>query len=299
MLWLDSGGFNLILAKEASQRGIPVICMFSPSAWAYGQSRAVKLAQRVKLLLAVLPFEADFYRKFGTNVTYVGHPLFDRVKSSTTAANFREQHQITSDQKLLALLPGSRRQEVAGLLPVMLEAAVKLNDPTLRLMIPVAASIDREWLQALVAEYPLSVELLNGGSYELLDAADAAILASGTATLEAAILNAPMVVVYRVSKLSYFIYRCLEAAEYKERSFIALPNLIAGKRIVTELTQEHLTAENITKAIRPILYDEGVNQSLRAQLHEVKELIGPAGVMARAAKLIIQLLDEQIEPKEQ
>lgn len=290
MIWLDSGGFNLVLAKEAKKRGIPVICMFSPSAWAYWERRAVKLAERVRLLLAVLPFEADFYRKFGTAVRYVGHPLLDRVRATMGAVEYRNSLGLKPDQKLLALLPGSRRQEVAQLLPLMLDAVAQLGDASLKVALPVAASIDRLWLESLLAASATPVLVVSGQAYDLLAAADAAVIASGTATLEAAILNTPMVIVYQVSRLSYFIYRRLESAERKLRPWIGLPNLIAGREIVPEVLQEHLTPVNIRQALQPILYDPAQNARIRRELTDVRLKLGPGQVMEQAAEIIGELL---------
>jgi lipid-A-disaccharide synthase len=290
MIWLDSGGFNLALAKEAKQRGIPVVCMFSPSAWAYGQDRAVKLAERVKLLLAVLPFEADFYRKFGTNLIYTGHPLIDRVKNDREPAAYRGDLGITPGQKLVVLMPGSRRQEIERLLPPMLEAAVNLDrELKIQWFLPLAASIDRDWLDSFIKEYSVSVNVITSDVYNLLAAADGAIISSGTATLEAAILNTPMIIIYRISKLSYMIYKSLETAEHKANFMVGLPNFVMKRKIVPELLQEDLTPTKIAEQLRLILNDPQYNQQMRQQLKQVKELIGPPGVMERAAGLIVEL----------
>jgi lipid-A-disaccharide synthase len=292
VIWLDSGGFNLVLAKEAKARGIPVVCMFSPSAWAYGANRAVKLAERVRLLLAVLPFEADFYRKYGAAVKYVGHPLLDRVQNAMSPAEYRDQVGAAPGEKLVALLPGSRRQEIAKLLPVMLDAISGMNDSSLKLVLPVAGSIDRGWLETFLAAYSLQVTVTSGNVYDLLAAADAAVIASGTATLEAAILNTPMVIIYRVSALSYFIYERMETPEHRANRLIGLPNLIAGRAVVPEVLQKELTADNVRKALEPILHDPETNAGIRRELDAVKEKIGPPGVMERAAGMIKELIIE-------
>lgn len=292
MLWLDSAGLNLILAKQAKERGIPVVCMFSPSAWAYGQDRAVKLAQRVKLLLAVWPFEADFYRQFGTNVIRVGNPLIDRVKNDLTPAEYRRSLNIEPNRKLLALLPGSRRQEVARLLPTMLEAAsVLTKEYPLHLVIPVAASIDRVWLESILAQYPVVCTVTSGGVYNLMAAADAAVIASGTATLEAGLMQTPMVIVYRISKLSLFIYRQLQTREQKQKPvMIGLPNLVMGRKIVPELTMDEMNAANIIKHLKEYLDNPQRQAQVKQDLAEVRERCGPPGVMPRAAALIVELL---------
>jgi lipid-A-disaccharide synthase len=292
-LWLDSGGLNLVLAKAAQERGIPVVCMFSPSAWAYGQDRAVKLAERVRLLLAVLPFEADFYRKFGANAVYVGHPLIDRVRNDLNPDEYRTSLGIEPDRKLIALLPGSRRQEVSRLLPVMLEAMTGLaQDQNLQIVLPVAASVDRARLEAILAQYPVSCRVTGGGVYNLMAAADAAVIASGTAALEAAIMGLPMVIVYQVSKLSYFIYKRMQAPEHKTNyPFIGLPNLVAGRPVVPEVIQENLNAANICRNVRSYLDQPEHLARVKRELQMIKEKVGPPGVMPRAAGLIAELLE--------
>lgn len=291
MIWLDSGGFNLVLAKEAKKRGIPVVCMFSPSAWAYGEDRAVKLADRVRLLLAVLPFETKFYQKFGVETIYVGHPLLDRVKSEMTPEEFRQKNGLGPEQKLLAIMPGSRRQEVANLLPLMLEAVTEISkDCPVKVMLPIAASINRPWLDDIISRFPLSVRVIDDNAYNLLAAADAAVIASGTATLEAAILNVPTVVIYKVSKLSYFIYKRLETQEHKNKPWISLPNLIAERPLFPEVIQKSLNPANIAKALQPLLLNQEENRNIRNGLTEVRNLIGPPGVMTRAATIIRDLL---------
>lgn len=295
MIWLDSGGLNLILAKAAKERGIPVVCMFSPSAWAYGQDRAVKLAQRVKLLLAVLPFEADFYRKFGANAIHVGHPLIDRVKNELEPEVYKASLGIDPQQKLIALLPGSRRQEVYRLLPVMLEAASALAGAfPLQLVLPVATSIDRAWLERIVEQYPVACTVTTGGVYNLLAAADAAVIASGTATLEAALLQTPTVIVYQMSKLSFFIYKRLESPEHRGKPIMfGLPNLILDRKVLPELIFEELNAVNIMKHLEDYLGNPNHLAQVKQDLAEVKALCGPPGVMARAAGLIAELLESE------
>lgn len=293
VIWLDSGGFNLKVAKEAKNLGIPVVCMFSPSAWGYWESRAVKLSERVKLLLAVLPFEADFYRKFGANATYIGHPLIDRVVSSEPEA-FRKRIGINPGQQLVALMPGSRRQELANLLPVMLEAAAELNKVLdIQWVLPLAGSIDQEFLDSIVDQYQVELIIIHEGVYDLLAAADGAVISSGTATLEAAISNTPMVIVYRLSKLTLSIYRMLQTKEQRAKGLplIGLPNIIMGREIVPELKQEKFTSDNVARELRHMLNNSDYNAKLRKELREVRELIGPKGVMARAAKEIATLIE--------
>lgn len=286
VIWLDSGGFNLMVAKAAKELGIPVVCIFSPSAWAYGWKRAVKLAERVTLLLAVLPFEAEFYRRFGVNTVYIGHPLLDRVKPERSPEELRHALELVESEKLVVLMPGSRRQEIERLLGPMLTAAAAIDrDQFVKWILPVAASLDRQWLEALIAKYPVRVKPVSGITYDVLAAADAAVIASGTATLEAAILGTPMVVAYKVSRLSILIYAMLENKDHRGKTWrIALPNLILDRDAVPEFIQKEMTPKNIYRALREILIDPERNQEVRRELNEVKRLIGPPGVMERAAR---------------
>lgn len=289
VIWFDSGGFNLLLAKEAKQRGIPVICMFSPSAWAYGEDRAVKMAERIKLLLAIFPFEADFYRKFGVNAVSVGHPLIDRVKNDLPPEDYRRLLGVKPGQKLVGLLPGSRHQEILRLLGPMLEAALLINrELDVKWVLPKAASLDRDWLEAIARQYPVEVEIRDGDVYNLLAAADGAVVASGTASLEAAILNVPIVIVYRVSKLSFFIYRQLASPQFKKQMMVGSPNIIMGRMVLPELLQDNVNASKIAEHLRRILTDPAYNRRIREDLTTMRELIGPPGVMERAAGLILK-----------
>jgi lipid-A-disaccharide synthase len=294
VIWLDSGGFNLMVAKAAKERGIPVVCIFSPSAWAYGWKRAVKLAERVELLLAVLPFEAEFYRGFGVNTVYIGHPLLDRVKPERNQEEVRHALDLVESEKLVVLMPGSRRQEIERLLGPMLTAAAAIDrDQFVKWVLPVAASLDRKWLETLIAKYPVQVKPVSGITYDVLAAADAAIIASGTATLEAAILGTPMVVAYKVSKLSVFVYKMLENKDHRGKPWrIALPNLILDRDVVPEFIQKETTPKNIYRALREILTEPERDETIRRELDEVKCLIGPPGVMERAARQCVDLINK-------
>lgn len=293
VIWLDSWAFNILLAKEAKKMGIPVVCMFSPSAWAYGQGRAVKMADRIKLLLAVFPFEADFYRQFGIEVESVGYPLIDRVKNDLNPQVYRDRLGLYPGQKLVALLPGSRRQEILRLLGPMLEAA-KIIDPEQRIkwVLPQAASISREDLEPIIRQYSVDLVIRDGDVYNLLAAADGAVIASGTATLEAALLNTPAVVIYQVSKISFNIYRRLASPQFKKEMTVASPNLILGRKVYPELLQENVTGTNIALYLRKILNDLEYNSQMRKDLKTVREMIGPPGVMERAAGLILKEINQ-------
>ncbi len=287
-IWLDSGGFNLLLAERAKRLSIPVVCLFSPSAWAYGKKRAVRMAECVSHLAAVLPFEADFYRRFGLKVTYIGHPLLDRVKTAISREQWRREQGIKDGEKVAVLMPGSRQQEIRNHLPVMLAAAEKLQteEDGWKFFLPRAATVEKTHLTPYLTAFSGRINVVDENVYSLLAAADLGVLSSGTATLEAALLGLPVVVVYRVSRLSAFLYRRLQNKENRGREVtIALPNLIAGRKILPELLQDDLTPENLTAAMKELL-KEDYRAAIKAEYEKIRQQLGPSGVMARAARVV-------------
>ncbi len=291
MVWVDFGGFNVLLAEQAAALSIPVVCLFPPSAWAYSKGRAARVAGCVTHIASVLPFEADFYREYGLKVTYVGHPLIDRVKPAVEPERWRQSYYVKAEEKVILLMPGSRRQEVQQLLPVMLEAIAQIaaGEEKLRFFLPVAPTIGRELIGSYLAAYPGLVSLVDSAdAYNVMAAADLGILASGTATLEAALLGLPMVVVYRLSGVSAFLFKILMNEEKKkEPLMVALPNLIKRRRVIPELIQHDLTPENLVAQFRLLLETEGLRAEIRKELSELSALLGPPGVMERVATIVV------------
>lgn len=290
VVWVDFGGFNLRLAEAAKEYGIPVVCIFSPSAWAYGKKRAARMAGSVTHLAAIFPFEADFYREFGLKVTFVGHPLLDRVKATVQPEEWRHTYGIEDGETVIVLMPGSRRQEIGNLLPVMVKAAaelVKIRE-RIRFFLPLAPSIERELIRPYLAGFTGEIKIIDGKeTYNLMAAADFGIIASGTSTLEAAIMQLPMVVIYRVSPLSAFIYRRLANKEYKSRPLmIAQPNLIAGRLIVPELVQEDLTPGRLFLTTHKLL-KKSERETMKKELIEMRKKLGSPGALRRAAQIIL------------
>ncbi|NLY90358.1 MAG: lipid-A-disaccharide synthase [Firmicutes bacterium] len=292
VVWVDFGGFNVLLAERAAALSIPVVCVFPPSAWAYGKGRAVRLARYVTHLASVLPFEANFYRSYNVKkVTYVGHPLVDRVKPRQTPEEWRTAHGVSAEEKVILLMPGSRKQEVQTLLPVMLEAAAEVaaEHQGLRFMLPVAPTIDPGSIQAILDSYPgVKVETKDREeTYDLMAAADLGILASGTATLEAALLGLPIIVTYRVAKISAFLYRTLMNKERQSQPLmVSLPNFIKGRVVVPELIQDELTPARLASEIRSFLAEPERGAAIRQELQGIREILGPPGVMDRIATIV-------------
>jgi lipid-A-disaccharide synthase len=286
-LLIDSPDFNLRLAKRLKQLRIPVAYFIGPTVWAWRTYRVKQIARDIARMLVILPFEAAFYAKHGVEARYVGNPLADelrRLPAGADRAGAREAVFGAPVEKVLALLPGSRLQEIHRLWPPMLAAARKLQAsmPGLRLVVPIASTLER----ALFGYAP-DVQFVASAS-QALAAADAAIVASGTATLEAALAGVPQVVVYRTSWLSWMIGRMLIRVR-----FISLPNLLAGKALVPELLQSRCTATNIAEALSPLLTDGPEREAQLEGLRAVRaELLPPGAPSAsrRAAEEVLALL---------
>jgi lipid-A-disaccharide synthase len=286
-LLIDSPDFNLRLAKRLKQLRIPVAYFIGPTVWAWRTYRVKQIARDIARMLVILPFEAAFYAKHGVEARYVGNPLADelrRLPAGADRAGAREAVFGAPVEKVLALLPGSRLQEIHRLWPPMLAAARKLQAsmPGLRLVVPIASTLER----ALFGYAP-DVQFVASAS-QALAAADAAIVASGTATLEAALAGVPQVVVYRTSWLSWMIGRMLIRVR-----FISLPNLLAGRALVPELLQSRCTATNIAEALSPLLTDGPEREAQLEGLRAVRaELLPPGAPSAsrRAAEEVLALL---------
>lgn len=276
-LLIDSPDFNLRFAKQLRRLRVPVAYFIGPTVWAWRRSRVHRIARDVARMLVILPFEADFYARHGVPVTYVGNPVADAHRGHALSVRRKEN--------VLALLPGSRLQEIRRLWPPMLEAGRELQreNPALRLVVPVAPTIDRSLLG-----FAPDVELVDGAP-EALASATAAVVASGTATLEAALALTPMVVVYRTSWLTWTIGRMLVRVP-----FISLPNLLARRALVPELLQSACTAGRIAAAVRPLLANGPEREAQIAGLRAVREELAPEHAPAasrRAAEEVLALLE--------
>lgn len=294
LIWIDFGGFNLALAEQAQKLSIPVVCLFAPSAWAYGEKRAVRMEKCVSHLASVMSFEADFFRRFGLKVTEVGHPMLDRVETIVPREKWRKAQGIGDEDAVVVLMPGSRRQEVEDLLPVMLAAAKKLYDghapqnKKIRFYLPLAPTIEKRRLNAFLAAFPERITVVSEDIHPLLAAADLGVITSGTATLEAALLGLPAVVVYRLSPVTVFIFRQMQKKEKKNQELIvALPNLIAGRKIIPELLQEDLTPDNLKNEMEKLLWNEKARAEIKMEYTKIRAQLGPPGVMSRVARVVI------------
>ena len=276
---VDFGDFNMPLARFAHRLGIPVVYYIPPKAWAWRPNRAKKIAKTTTAVASIFPFAAEFYRKAGANVEFVGHPLLDFARTDLSCAAARRSLGLDVDCPVLGLMPGSRRREVERMLPMMLEVIDQIHRTAIdcQFVLPLAPGID----PATLPQMP-SVKVVKGSTYQAMRASDLMLITSGTATLEAACLGTPMIVIYKMSRLSWHILRALVKLELS-----GLPNVIAGREIVPELLQDQVTAERITPIALELLQDPKKRKEQQAHLRWVYEQLGEPGAAKRTAQLIL------------
>ncbi|MGO9126498.1 MAG: lipid-A-disaccharide synthase [Terriglobales bacterium] len=259
---IDSPAFNWRVARQMRKRGVPVVYYVCPQFWAWRQGRVRLLRKYVNKALVIFPFEEKFYRDHSVDASFVGHPLADLVRPPASRSEYAAQHELDAAKAWITLMPGSRVKEVRMNLPVILESAARLG-PAYEFLLPVAPTLDRAWLEGLIGK---SVPLrLVPEALPALAHSRAGIIASGTATVEAALMGTPFVMVYRVSPMTYLLGR----SRVKVQHF-AMVNLIAGKEIVPELVQQDFTAEKVAAEIVKILSDGGARETMIAGLAGVK-----------------------------
>lgn len=287
LVLVDFGGFNVGVAEYAHRIGVPAVYYIPPAAWAWGRGRARRLAKACTRIACVLPMEVEVYGQAGAEVRFVGHPLLDEVHPRGDREGVRASLGVVPGELLVGLLPGSRRQEIESLLPDMLAAARLLEQrrPGLKWALGLAPTVNRARLEALVAAAGLPVRLVPG-AHAVMEAADVLMVASGTATLEAALFGTPMVMVYRVSPLTYALARWL----VKVRHY-ALPNLVAGEEIIPELVQEELTPERLAGAVEWFLADPAGRARVSERLRAAVARLGEPGGAGRAAKIILEVAE--------
>ena len=286
LILIDFPEFNMRLARIARRRGVAVLYYVSPQVWAWRRYRIRKIASRVDAMAVVFPFEADLYRDAGMKaVAFVGHPLVDAVSPGKDRAASLRAVGLDDGKLTVALMPGSRTKEVASLAGPMIEAAGRLaQERDVQFVLIRASTIERGELERAAAGASATVRIADGDGYDTLAAADLVWVASGTATLEAGLLQKPMVIAYRLSRLSYWVGRLLVRVEH-----IGMVNIIAGERVVPELIQDEVTADRIVAETRRMLRPE-VNRSVVRKLAAVRHRLGPPGAPGRVADMALALL---------
>jgi lipid-A-disaccharide synthase len=291
----DSPDFHLRLAKKLRRQGIPVVYLIAPQAWAWRRGRVRTLRANVQRLLCIFPFEEEFFRGYGVPASYIGHPLARMVRPSMTRAEFLDRFSLPADRPIVALLPGSRHGEVARHMPHLLDAAKRIEKSrpvTFVLALPPGFNFETSAIAHSVKFWERdggsSIQVIVGSTWDVLAHAEVALAASGTVTMEAALLGAPMVTFYRVNELSWILGRWLVRAP-----FLSMVNLVAGRRVAPELIQGEMTGERIAEEALRILDSEEARIQMRAGLDEVRAKLASGGdPMETAAGWIEKVVSE-------
>ncbi|MFV0388493.1 MAG: lipid-A-disaccharide synthase [Pyrinomonadaceae bacterium] len=292
---VDFPEFNLKLAKALKKSGLRVVYYISPQLWAWRKYRVKAIREYVDLLLTILPFEKEWYRKNGVkHVQYIGNPLAGEVKPKVSREEFCAEFELDSNLPIVSLLPGSRRKELSKILPVMLEAAVLLEQRVgkVQFILPLArnrALQEVREVQGLLKEdgEVKRLVVVQDRAYDALNASNAAAVASGTATLEAALIGTPFVMVYLTSSFNWHVFTPFISTE-----FFSLANLVAEKMVVKELLQNDLTPETLSNELESLLQTE-LNSEMKKSLNEIKIKLGSGGASKRAAESILELLRQE------
>ena len=286
LILIDFPEFNLRLARLAKELQIPVLYYISPQVWAWRRGRIQKIARWVDRMAVVFPFEVPLYEKEGVRVSFVGHPLLDVVHPTQPRETTLIQHGLEPSRRTIALLPGSRRREIAYHLPPMLEAAERLSrQMEVQFILVRASTVERRGLEEMLAQASVAVSIADGNTYDALHACDLAWAASGTATLETALMLRPMIVVYRLAWLTYGLARLLVRVNH-----IGMVNIIAGETVVPELIQADVTAERIVMESQTIFQDSELRQRIAKKLAEVREKLGSPGAAGRVADMALSMM---------
>ncbi|MDE2179226.1 MAG: lipid-A-disaccharide synthase [candidate division NC10 bacterium] len=287
VILVDFPDFNLRLARRAFRLGIPVVYFISPQVWAWRAGRIRSIAKYVRRLLVIFPFEEGFYRDRGVEALYVGHPLLDRLTSLPSMGEARRGLELEGGAPVLGLLPGSRVGELTRHLPVLLRSAKQLmaERSDLRVIIAAADGLPLDLIGAYLNQEAVSARVVQGRTYEVMAASDVVLVASGTATLEAAIIGTPMVIVYRLAFLSWLLGRLLIRVPY-----VGIVNLVAGRRVAPELIQFHATPERITDEARRLLLSAEQRLRMRQELQQTCDRLGPPGAISRTVDAILECL---------
>ncbi|MGQ0695210.1 MAG: lipid-A-disaccharide synthase [Nitrospiraceae bacterium] len=284
VVFVDNPGLNLRYAYFAKRAGLRVFYYIAPQIWAWRPGRIHWIKQRVDHVLVVLPFEKPIYDKAGILCTFVGHPLLDAVASQYDPKSLRTKFNLASEGRVIALLPGSRTREVQYLLPILLDAAEKLacREPKTQFILAQASTIHDNLLQSHLRRSPVPVTVVKGQASEVMTVSDLALVASGTATLQAAVVGTPMILIYRTTPLTFWLARFLIRVRW-----IGLVNLVAGRSVVPELIQSDATGQRLYEEALQILEDRSVYAEMKRSLAKVRADLGEPGASTRAAEVVL------------
>jgi lipid-A-disaccharide synthase len=288
VVFIDHPGLNLRFAYFAKAAGLRVVYYIAPQIWAWAPWRIHWLKQRVDHVLVILPFEKPIYDEAGVPCTFVGHPILDAVASNYDRGGLRSRFGLSSDERVIALLPGSRAHEVQVLLPILIEAVEKLAqlEPKTKFILAQASTIHDNLLQPLLERSPVPIALVKEQAAEVMALSDLVLVASGTATLQAAVVGTPMVLFYRTTPLTFWVANVVIRFVIRVK-WIGLVNLVAGRTVVPELLQTAATGQRLYEEARRILEDRSGYDEMKRDLAQVRLALGEPGASARAAEAVL------------
>jgi len=284
---IDYAEFNLRVAKELKSLGVPVVYYVSPQVWAWGRWRIKTIQRLVNKMLVFFRFEETLYKDHGVDVSFVGHPLLDTVKATVAKDDMAKKLGIEKGTRIVGLLPGSRQSEIKNILPIMLESAkllLKRSKTKIKFVLPLAATVDKHSVKDLVEKSGIGVIIVENEAYNVIAICDCAMVASGTATLETALLNVPMAIIYKANFLTYILTKNVIKLPY-----IGLVNVISGRHLVPEFLQYDASPKKIADYMDRLLTDEKLVNNLKQEFIELRISLGESGAVKRAAKEIMNL----------
>jgi len=284
---IDFPDFNLRLAKRIKDAGAPIIYYISPQVWAWRQGRLSQIQRLVDKMLVIFPFEEQIYREAGIPVEFVGHPLVDMVCASKSKEEFCQDHQLDPRKPIVALLPGSRRKEVRYILPTLCKTVdlIVIQKPDTQFVLPMAPGLEKRLLENMIGARPITVVM--DETYNAIRYSRAAIVASGTATLETALLGAPEVIVYRISRATWFLGKLL----LKVRLF-GIVNIILGEEVVPELFQNKMTPEEVSRTALALMDDVWLQSRIRGNYEKLRRQLGKGNVAERVAESVSEVMEQ-------
>ncbi len=288
---IDFPDFNLKVAKEAKRLGLPVIYYISPQVWAWRKNRVWKIAKLVDKMLVIFPFELEVYKKTRLDVEFVGNPIVESAVCALTKEEARKELDLENAATVVALLPGSRTSEITRLLNIMLGAGAQIDKGLGRqavFVLPASSSFDAETFCPALKASGIDVRVVHGSMHTALRAADAAIVASGTASLETALIGTPMVIVYIMSTITFTVARAIV-----DLKLFGLPNIVAGRKVVEEYIQDEVTPERLSEQILDILENPDRRAAIESGYKEISKRLGESGAADRAARAVLKSISEK------
>jgi len=289
IILIDYPDFNLLFARAAKKKDIPVVYYISPQVWAWRKRRIRRIARLIKKMIVIFPFEKKFYQQANIDVEFAGHPLLDSIRPHLSRSEAFHQFALTPGVLTIGLLPGSRMSEIRRHLPPMVKALPQITKhlTSVQFILPVAPGLDSRNIEQMVGSQETTIRIVDDNIYDVMKIADLLLVASGTATVEAAIIGTPMIVLYRVSSITYLLGKLLIKVKN-----IGMVNIIAGKTVAPELIQKDLNPEQITSTVLKIVQNPSTLKEMKKELIKVKEKLGDPGASLRAARVINEIIQQ-------